>query len=295
MTITHFFLALLVVCVWGFNFVAIRVGLNGFPPLFLVFLRFFLTSIPALFFIKKPKTSFKKIACYGLVMFALQFSLLFIGIGMGVAPGLASLITQIQVFFSIFLGVIFFKEMPHKWQIIGSIISFAGLIVVAMHVEGTLSLEGFLFLIGAALFWSIGNLLSKKIGKIDTLSLVIWSSLIAWPPLLFLSLILEGPKVIYKAVLEINTLTVLSTLYITYCSTLLGYGLWSYLINHIPLGTISSFTILIPIIAMLSSVLLLGEPLQSWKILAAILVLSGLSINLFRKKLLRFYSSDSSL
>jgi O-acetylserine/cysteine efflux transporter len=96
-------------------------------------------------------------------MFSLQFSLLFIGIGMNVAPGLASLITQIQVIFSILLGVIFFKEVAHIWQIIGSIISFAGLLVVAKHVEGSVSLEGFLFLIGAALFWSIGKLISKNL------------------------------------------------------------------------------------------------------------------------------------
>jgi O-acetylserine/cysteine efflux transporter len=222
-------------------------------------------------------------------MFSLQFSLLFIGIGMNVAPGLASLITQIQVIFSILLGVIFFKEVAHIWQIIGSIISFAGLLVVAKHVEGSVSLEGFLFLIGAALFWSIGNLLSKKIGKIDTFSLVIWSSFFAWPPLLLFSLIFEGPEAIYLGLLQINGLTILATLYITYCSTLLGYGLWSYLINHIPLGTITSFTILIPVIALLSSVTLLKEPMQTWKIFATLLVLSGLAINLFGKKLKSFF------
>jgi len=289
MSIRYFFLALLVVFIWGFNFVAIRIGLNGFPPLFLVFLRFFLTSIPALFFVKKPKAPIQKVIWYGLIMFSLQFSLLFIGIGMNVAPGLASLITQIQVIFSILLGVIFFKEVAHIWQIIGSIISFAGLLVVAKHVEGSVSLEGFLFLIGAALFWSIGNLLSKKIGKIDTFSLVIWSSFFAWPPLLLFSLIFEGPEAIYLGLLQINGVTILATLYITYCSTLLGYGLWSYLINHIPLGTITSFTILIPVIALLSSVTLLKEPMQPWKIFATLLVLSGLAINLFGKKLKSFF------
>lgn len=294
MSLRHFFLALLVVFIWGFNFVAIKVGLNGFPPLFLVFLRFFLTSLPALFFVKKPHIPLHKIIWYGLIMFSLQFSFLFLGIAMNVAPGLASLITQIQIFFSILLGVIFFQEHAHKWQIIGSIISFTGLLVVAKHVEGTVSLEGFLFLILAALFWSIGNLLSKKIGKTNTFSLVVWSSFFAFPPLLCASLIFEGPQTIYLALLQIDKLTILAALYITYCSTLLGYGIWGYLINHNPLGTITSFTILIPIVALLSSVTLLGEPLQSWKIFAAILVLLGLAINLFGKKLQRFIKKEKT-
>lgn len=281
----HFALALVVVCVWGCNFVAIRLGLNGIPPLLLVFARFFLTSIPAIFFIKRPNIPFRKVVIYGLVMFALQFSLLFIGIGLGVAPGLASLITQVQVFFSILLGAIFFHEKPHRWQFIGCLISFIGLMVVAMHVEGTVSIEGFLSLLGAALFWSVGNLLSKKMGKVNTLSLVIWSSFIAWPPLLLLSFMIEGYDTIIQALANLSLTSAGATLYITYFSTLLGYGLWSYLIHHMPLATISSFTILIPIVAILSSVLILNEPLQSWKLLAALLVIFGLAINLFGKKL----------
>ncbi len=281
----HFVLALVVVCIWGFNFVAIRVGLNGIPPLLLVFARFFLTSIPAIFFIKRPNIPFRKVVIYGLVMFALQFSLLFIGIGLGVAPGLASLITQVQIFFSILLGAIFFNETPHRWQFIGCLISFIGLLVVAMHVEGTVSIEGFFCLVGAAFFWSAGNLLSKKMGKVNTLSLVIWSSFIAWPPLLLLSILFEGYDTILLTLSNLSLTAAGATLYITYFSTLLGYGLWSYLIHHMPLATISSFTILIPIVAILSSVIVLNEPLEWWKILAALLVISGLAINLFGKKL----------
>jgi len=282
----HLLLALLVVFVWGLNFVAIRLGLNGVPPLFLVFLRFFLASIPAVFFIKKPTIPFHTLAMYSLITFVLQFSFLFIGISLGVAPGLASLITQTQVFFTIILGIVFVNERPNSYQYIGCTIALIGLSIVLLHMNGTITLKGFLFLLGAAFFWSFGNLISKKIGKVSNLSLVTWASLIAWPPLLAVSLTIEGYDQILYALTNLTWISTAATLYITYFSTLLGYSLWSYLTLHLPLSLLASFTILIPIVAMLSSILFLNEPLQPWKITAAILVLTGLGINLFAKKLL---------
>ena len=282
----HLLLALLVVFVWGLNFVAIRLGLNGVPPLFLVFLRFFLASIPAVFFIKKPTIPFHTLAMYSLLTFVLQFSFLFIGISLGVAPGLASLITQTQVFFTIILGIVFVNERPNSYQYIGCTIALIGLSIVLLHMNGTITLKGFLFLLGAAFFWSFGNLISKKIGKVSNLSLVTWASLIAWPPLLAVSLTIEGYDQILYALTNLTWISTAATLYITYFSTLLGYSLWSYLTLHLPLSLLASFTILIPIVAMLSSILFLNEPLQPWKITAAILVLTGLGINLFAKKLL---------
>lgn len=285
----HFCLALFVVLVWGINFVAVRIALDSLPPLFLVAVRFFLTSLPAIFFVKRPPISFAKIALYGLVMFVLQFGMLFVGMYLGVAPGLASLILQIQVLFTILLGIIFLNEKPHIWNFLGCVISFIGLTVVAMHIHGNISFAGFLFLIGAALFWSLGNLVAKKIGKVNALSLVIWSSLVSWPPLLALSLAIEGPDLLMHAITHTSLHSFLAALYITYGSTLVGYGLWSYLVHHIPLSTIGSFTILIPIIAILTSVLYLHEPLQPWKILAAFLVILGLSINLLGQKVVKLF------
>jgi O-acetylserine/cysteine efflux transporter len=281
----HLLLAFCIVLIWGLNFVAIKLGVLGFPPLFLVFARFFLTCFPLIFFIKKPNVAFKKVLQYGLIMFALQFTFLFLGISKGVAPGLASLITQSQVFFSVVLASIFFGEKPHKAQILGFITSFSGLAIVANHVNGFVTLEGFIYLLLAALFWSIGNLLSKKMGKTNTLSLIVWSSFIACPPLLGVSLFFEGKDAILLALTNINPVSLGALCYITIASTLIGYTVWSFLINHLPLSTVSSFTVLIPIVAMMSSVVIINEPLYPWKIAAATLVISGLLINLFGRAL----------
>lgn len=287
MSPSHLLLTLLVILVWGFNFVMVKVGLQELPPLFLCAIRFILTSIPAIFFIKFPSTSLKMVSLYGLTMFALQFALLFIGMYAGMTPGLTSLLLQAQVFFSALLGVFFLNERLSHWQVIGGLLSFCGIALIGMKVGGTVTPLGFLFVILAAVFWSVGSLFSKKIGRVNMVSLVMWSSFIAWPPLLALSLIIEGPDLILSGLQNISWQAAGAVLYITYLSTLFGYGSWSWLLSHYSLSYMAPFTLLVPIVAISSSVLVLGEPLQAWKLFAGSLVIAGLCVNLLGPRLFR--------
>lgn len=283
----HLLLVFLLVLVWGVNFVVIKIGLDGFPPLFLAFARFFLTSFPAIFFFKRPKAPFLRIALYGAVIFALQFALFFIGMQLGVPPGLAALVMQMHIFFSLILAAIFFHEKIRPWQIAGGLISFIGIGYAAMHVGGNISLSGFVLVIVASAFWGTGSAISKSIGKVNMVSLVVWGSLVAWPILLLFSLLLEGPARILQSFENITWMPVLAVLYLTYLSTLFGYGLWSWLLHHLPLSTVAPFTLLVPVIAMLASALILGEPLQPWKIGASVLIIGGLILNFLGNRLLK--------
>lgn len=276
---TYFLFVVLLVLIWGVNFVVIKVGLDGFPPIFLAFARFFLTSLPAVFFLKRPVVPFRRVAFYGLVMFALQFSCFFIGMKLGVPPGLAAILLQTNVFFSLIIAMVFFQEKLKPLQIVGALISFSGITYAGINVQGELSLAGFFLLIAAAAFWGAGSAISKVIGKVNMVSLVVWGSFVAWPPLLLLSLLVEGPEEIAYSFEHLSWISVGALAYLTYLSTLFGFGLWSWLLHHLPLSKVAPFTMLVPIVAMLTSSLILGEPLQSWKIEAAILVIGGLLIN----------------
>lgn len=280
MRLSHIALALLTILIWGFNFVLIKIGLLGIPPVFLVCCRFFLTCFPAIFFVKRPAAPFIKVAAYGLVMFALQFALLFSGMHLGVTPGLAALVLQVQVFFIIFLGVVLLREKLRMSQIIGALIAFCGIGYIGMNLGGEMTLTGFLLIIGAAAACAPGNVISKKIGPVNLLSLVVWSSLVAWPPLLVVSFFLEGPAAILKSIYSLKWQSIGAVLYITYLSTLFGFSMWNRLIHRYTLGTIAPFSLLSPVVGMLGSVLVFHEPLQSWKILSGSLIVVGLCINL---------------
>lgn len=226
------------------------------------------------------------IAGFGLVMFMLQFTLLFSGIYAGTSAGLASLLLQIQVFVTILLAVVFLAEQASLWQIVGAVISFSGIGLVAANFGGDISIFGLLLILLASIAWAIGNLISKKLGKINMFALIVWGSFMAWPPLFMLSWILENDLWSLQSIVDISWPAIGAIAYMVYPATLLGYVAWGWLLSRYPAATIAPFTLLVPVFGMTASSLVLGEPMTLWKIYAAILVFSGLCINLFGPRLM---------
>lgn len=280
MPVSHLLLALLVVLVWGVNFIFVKFGLDEMSPLLLCAVRFLLASVPAVLFIKPPPVPFRIVAAYGLIMFGLQFGFIFMGMQIGMTPGMASLLMQVQVFFSMFFAVIFLGEKPKAGQIVGALVSFMGIGLVAMHFDQNVTLIGFLFIMAAAATWGIGNLITKKIQTTNIISVIVWGSFVACFPMFLLALIFEGPSSITYAYEHITWKGILSMLYIVYISTWIGYGIWNWLISTYPVGVVVPFTLLVPVVGMLSSTFILGESFELWKLTAGLFVIAGLCINL---------------
>lgn len=286
----HLLLALVVVAIWGVNFAIIKLGLRQVSPLGLGVARFFLAAFPWVFFIKRPEVPFRLLAGYGLLIFALQFGLLFTGMKIGMSAGLASLILQLQVFFTIGLSVALLGERPTVWQLSGALLAFCGVGLVAAHVGGEVTLAGLALLVGAAAAWGGGNVVSKRISQtnasVNVLGLVVWGSLIALPPLLVMALLLERENFL-ASFTGLDWISAGSIAYIVYLSTLFGFAVWSRLLGLYPVSTVAPFTLLVPVFGFLGSAVLLGEPIQDWKLIASALVIAGLCINLFGPRLLR--------
>jgi O-acetylserine/cysteine efflux transporter len=272
--------AVLVTAVWGFNFIFVHIALEGFPPLLLCAVRFLLAAVPV-FWLPRPKGSWVSLIVYGNVMFALQFSLIFSGMTVGMPAGLASLLVQIQIFFTMGLAVWLLKERPSPAKVLGALVSFTGLGVVAFHVGGEVSLMGGLLTLLASLAWSLGNILTKKVGASQPLALVSWGSLMAFPTLAVSSLVLEGPERIAGALSHpgLGPLGALS--YIVCVSTFVGYTLWGALLVRFPTATVTPFTLLVPVFGFLGSVVVLGESFPAWKAGASALVVAGLCVGIF--------------
>lgn len=284
MKIRHLLLVLLVVAVWGFNFVAIEVGLHDMPPILFAAVRFVLAAFPFVLFVKPPRAPARLVIAYGLFTFVMQFAFLFSGMRLGVSAGLTSLILQLQVFFTIGVSSVVLGERPTAWQIVGALISFSGIAYVGLNVGGDVTLIGLACLIAAAASWAVGNVVSKQLGRVDMFSLVVWGSMIAWPPLLVLAWIME-PASSFSHLIHLPWPAIVALCYIVYLSTHLGYGIWGRLLSLYPAAAVAPFTLLVPIFGFLGSTLFLDETFDRWKLVAAILVLSGLCLNLFGSRL----------
>ena len=269
---------------WGVNFIAVYIGLKSLPPFLLCAIRFGLSALPWVFFLPRPKGPLKLIVGFGILNFALQFGLLFTGIHMGLSPGLASLVLQVQVFFSIGLAFLFFHDRPSPFKILGSLISFIGIGIVGTHIEGQGTFIGLILMLLAAFSWAAGNMFTKKINSQSPLALVVWGNLFAFPFMAIVSFFFDGPQVIMSSLQNSSWATVAAVCYIVYISTHVGYGAWGFLMKTHSTSAVVPFTLLIPVVGFLSSALYLGEELSSWKLVASLFIIGGLIFGLLEKQ-----------
>jgi O-acetylserine/cysteine efflux transporter len=279
-------LALVVVLAWGVNFVVIKVGLHGVPPMLLGALRFLLAAFPAVLFVKRPKLPWKWLFAYGATISFGQFAFLFSAMYVGMPAGLASVVLQAQAFFTLAFAAFFLGERFHAQNVIGLLIAAGGLALIGMESGAggsaqTMTLAGFVLTLCAAVMWALGNIVTKKVGKIDLVGLVVWASLIPPLPFLALSYCFEGPQRIVGALEGIGVSSVLAVVYLSFVATLLGYSLWSRLLSKYPASQVAPFSLLVPIIGLASASVLLGERLTVAQIGGAALVMGGLVVNVF--------------
>ncbi|ADO48551.1 O-acetylserine/cysteine exporter [[Enterobacter] lignolyticus] len=280
-------LALLVVVVWGLNFVVIKLGLHNMPPLMLAGLRFLLVAFPALLFVARPKIPFRLLAGYGLTISFGQFAFLFSAIKFGMPAGLASLVLQAQAFFTILLGAFIFGERLQSRQVAGITLAVIGvLVLIDASLNGQhVAMVGFFLTLAAAFSWACGNIFNKRImlheARPAIMSLVVWSALIPIVPFMLASAMIDGPAVMWASLVEIDLVTLLSLVYLAFVATIVGYGIWGALLGRYETWRVAPLSLLVPVVGMGSAAVLLGETLSGLQLAGAALIMAGLYINVF--------------
>jgi O-acetylserine/cysteine efflux transporter len=288
LSLRHALLAMAIVFVWGTNFVIIRVGLDTLPPLLLASLRFTFVLLPAAFFLPRPRVAWSNLALYGVAIGFGQFGLLFLAMDGMISPGLASLVVQMQVFFTIGISMLRSGERLAAYQFAAFVLALVGMGVIAAHNGHGTTVLGLVLTLGAAAGWAISNQAAREALKanpeLNILAYVVWASLFALPPLYLSSLLHEGLPAIVKGLSHANFATWAVVLWQSVGNTMFGYGCWAYLLARYPAATITPLSLLVPVFGFGASALLLGEPLEGWKIAATALVMSGVAINLLWRK-----------
>ncbi len=291
MRLKHIIFATLVAIIWGCNFIFLHFSLEEIPPMTLCALRFFFSSVPLVFWMKRPAVSWGWLMTYSFLTFALQFAFLFLGMRAGISVGLTSLLAQVQVFFSFFFATFLLGERLNRWQMAGACTAFLGVALVIEHLGGVdVSLPGFCWVLAAAIAWGAGNTCVKKMGHVQGVSLIVWASFLSFIPLLLASYFIDGPLAMWTALHTLSWRSMGSIAYVSYVSTWLGYGLWAWLLSVYPVGMVVPFTLLVPVVGMLASTLVFGEAQPAWKLFAASLILLGLMIHLFGRRVSQYFS-----
>jgi len=277
---SHILLTVMVIVIWGLNFVAAKIGLEIFPPLFMMAMRFGAVALVLVWFAPLPRGMWRQFLVLSLTMGSLHFSLMFVAMT-EVAASVASIAIQLQVPFAAILAAAIFKDRLGWRRALGMALAFAGVVTVAFDPKAEASLSHLLLVIGASLIWAVGNIQVKQLERIDGITLNAWISLLSAPQLLVASFVLESGQ--WKAVQAAGTMHWAAIVYMAVMVTLVGYGIWYYMIGKYETNQTMPFTLLVPVVGVLGGVLALGETI-TWQIgLGGFVTVAGVAIIVLRR------------
>lgn len=282
MTARDRLLALLVVTVWGANFVVIEWGLQGMPPLLFVAMRFVLVLFPAIFFVPRPVGRWQDIALVGLLLSVGQFGLMYTSLAAGMPPGLASLVLQVQAAFTVVFAAVVLREMPGRRQLTGVALGLVGLGVVALGRGGSVPLGALGLCVAAAASWAGGNVAVRRLPGVNGLSLTVWSGLVVPVPLLALSLVIDGPTAVAQALAHLSWPNILSTAYTAGLASLFGYGVWNGLMGRHRAAEVAPYSLLVPVVGMTTALLVRGERPSVLALIGGVLLVAGVAVTTLR-------------
>ncbi|MEP1382581.1 MAG: EamA family transporter [Paraglaciecola sp.] len=299
MTPKDLLLAVFIIVVWGVNFVVIAWGLEGMPPLLMGGLRFLLVASVGSLFFKRPNTPIKWWFAYALPISFLQFAFLFSALAFGMPAGLASLVLQSQALFTLIFASFLLHENIKSHQILALVIAALGLSLIAISQDNqNMTAIGFALTLAGAAGWALGNISARKIsqkGYTSNVNLVIWSAWIPPIPFFIFSYFFEGPEVIYQTLTNFSMQSWWALVYLAAVATIMGYGLWGYLLGRYPAAQIAPLTLGVPLVGLTAASILLSEEITTPQWLGITLVLLGLLTNIFGLKLKKLLNAKRKI
>ncbi len=273
-------LTLFVMLVWGLNFVVAKWGLEQFPPILMIALRFAMVAIVLLPFVKVPRDKMRGILALSLTLGGVHFSLMFMGLR-DLDAAAAAIACQLQVPFAAIIAAVVLKDTLGWRRVAGMAIAFIGVVVMAGEPRFSDDLTPLFMVVAASFMWAVANIQIKKLGAIDGFALNAYLGLFAVPQLFFASALLETGQI--EAIRNADWAGWLSVAYMAVMVTLVSYALWFRILRRYPVNLAMPFTLLVPIFGVLSAVLLLDEPLGFRVALGGIATIAGVAIIVLRR------------
>jgi O-acetylserine/cysteine efflux transporter len=275
-------LAMTVAVLWGANFVVMKHIVSEMPPLTVTGIRFTMAAVPLIFFVPRPKVSWRGLLGFGLAFGVVKFGLLFTAFKAGMPAGLAAIVLQLQALFTILLAVIVLGERPRAVQWLGIGLALGGaLVIVAARLDQRAAVVPILLTLAAAGAWAVANILMKREGTFDPVGFTVWSSL--FPGLVMLGLAgwLEGPAAISAAVLGLSGKGIAALLYLAYVISILSGAMWAYLFARHSAAVVAPFALLVPVVALAAASGAYGEQPDGASLIGGGLIIAGLAVNVF--------------
>lgn len=280
MQLKDILIAILCTALWGGNFAVMKIAMVQIPPLFLAGMRLGVVGLILMGFVKMPRGHFWQLFLLSITLYGLNFACMVTGLHQ-MDAGLAAIITELEVPFSVILAALLLKDKMNVMQIAGLGVAFLGAYFVCNTPKIAGNLTPVFLIIAATLAYSCSNIQIKWIPKVDALAMVVYASLFASPQLFLASAFFETNQL--HALMTINWHAALAFLYTISMATF-AFFIWTRLIKIYSVNQVVPFGLLIPLFGVLFGVILLHEEITLKIILGGLITVLGVWLVLYKPR-----------
>ena len=267
------------VVLWGYSWITSKIGLYYASPIDVVALRIGLGILTLFVGILWTRTSLRPKHWPALIQIGLiqtgAFLLLNTWALSDGGPGKTSVLVFTMPFWVLVFAWPLLHERIRGLQWVSVILAVVGLVFVLEPWQMATSLFSKTLAVMAGMCWAIGVVLAKRLHNrepVDALSFTFWQMIVGLVPILIAQALIDRPPIIWS-----NTF-ILVTIFNGVLATGIGWLAWLYVLHRLPAGTTSLASLGIPVIAMLSSWIQLGEEPGGSELLGMLLIGVALAI-----------------
>ncbi|MBC05119.1 EamA family transporter [Thalassospira sp.] len=271
----HLLLAALMSIIFGMGWVLAKAALDHFPPILLAAFRFAVAAIVLIWFVKPPFGQMRNIMLISALAITVPYAMIYVGLK-DLDASATILLVQLEAPVLIMLGALMLGEMPGYKKTIGTMIAFAGIVLIAGDPHIRSNITAVAWVLGSILTWAVGQIKIRKLGQTGGLRNLAWISAFAFPQLLLTSALLEDDQI--GLILNATPAVWMTVIYLGMAMTVGGVGIWYHLIGKYPVAFVSPFLLLVPVTTIFGGVLWLDESLTRMSVIGGAIIIAGVAL-----------------
>jgi O-acetylserine/cysteine efflux transporter len=277
MTSKQILLALIVPITWGLGFTLAKIGLEQFPTLLIMSIRFGIAGLVLVWFTKPPWGHMREIFMVALIGSTIQYGLTYNGLK-GIDASTGAILVQLEGPILALMGVFLLKEKLGLTRAIGMGLAVIGVIIIAGEPRLDGQLDSVLLLIVGSAVWAIAQIMVSRLKGISGITILAWVAIMATPQMFIASLLIEDGQ--WLAITTASYIDWSIILYLALIMTVLGYSVWYHLLSSVDVSKVSPFLMLLPITSIIAGIILLDEKFTSSMAIGGLMIMAGVASTL---------------
>ena len=270
-------LALIVPITWGLGFTLAKVGMEQFPPLLIMSIRFGIAGLVLVWFTRPPWGHMREIFLVALIGSTIQYGLTYNGLK-GIDASTAAILVQLEGPILALMGAILLKEKLGLMRILGMVLAFIGVFIIAGEPRLEGHMNSVILLIAGSAVWAVAQIMISKLKDLSGITILAWVAIMATPQMLLGSFIIEDGQ--WQAISTASLIDWSIIFYLALIMTVVGYSVWYHLLSRVDVSKVSPFLMLLPITSIIAGMILLDEKLTLPMIIGGLLIMTGVASTL---------------